>query len=346
MTGVPAAVSGLAARAAPVRPAAAAAGALDVVPKPVSAKVGRGHFTLTRHTRIVAAPGAHSAAELPVARDLAAYLRPATGYRLPAVTGRAHPGDIVLQIGNPGTLKPRHRAEGYRIDTTTSGARIEAPAPHGLYNGIQTFRQLLPAWINSPTVVPGPWTAPVTTITDYPRYSYRGLLLDIARHYEPPSAVEELISQIAAYKIDVLHLHLSDDQGFRLAIHGFPRLTSIGSRGSVGTGGRAKDPGGFWTQAQYRAVVADAAAHFITVVPEVELARTQQRDHHVRVQRHRQSRAAGQPARHQLRSVRSAALGLHRGRGLQRDVPGQPGYLGDHEGDHRPARQHHARSLL
>ena len=270
MTGVPAAVSGLAASAAPVRPAAAAAGTLDVVPKPVSAKVGRGHFTLTRHTRIVAAPGAHSAAELPVARDLAAYLRPATGYRLPAVTGRAHPGDIVLQIGNPGTLKPRHRAEGYRIDTTTSGARIEAPAPHGLYNGIQTFRQLLPAWINSPTVVPGPWTAPVTTITDYPRYSYRGLLLDIARHYEPPSAVEELISQIAAYKIDVLHLHLSDDQGFRLAIHGFPRLTSIGSRGSVGTGGRAKDPGGFWTQAQYRAVVADAAAHFITVVPEVD----------------------------------------------------------------------------
>ncbi len=270
VTGVPAAVFGLAASAAPVRPAAATAGTLDVVPKPVSAKVGRGHFTLTRHTRIVAAPGAHSAAELPVARDLAAYLRPATGYRLPAVTGRAHPGDIVLQIGNAGTLKPRHRAEGYRIDTTTSGARIEAPAPHGLYNGIQTFRQLLPAWINSPTVVPGPWTAPVTTITDYPRYSYRGLLLDIARHYEPPSAVEELISQIAAYKIDVLHLHLSDDQGFRLAIHGFPRLTSIGSRGSVGTGGRAKDPGGFWTQAQYRAVVADAAAHFITVVPEVD----------------------------------------------------------------------------
>ena len=269
VTGVPAAVSGLAASAAPVRPAAAAAAALDVVPKPVSARVGRGHFTLSRHTRIVAAPGAHSAAELPVARDLAAYLRPATGYRLPAVTGGARRGDIVLQIGNPGTLKPANRAEGYQLDTTTSGAKIEAPAPHGLYDGIQTFRQLLPAWINSRAVVPGPWTAPVTTITDHPRYSYRGLMLDIARHFEPPSAVEELISQIAAYKINVLHLHLSDDQGFRLAIRGFPRLTSIGSRGSVGTDGRAKDPGGFWTQAQYRAVVADAAAHFITVVPEV-----------------------------------------------------------------------------
>jgi hexosaminidase len=267
--GVPAAVFGPAASATPARSAAAAA-TLDIVPKPVSAKLGHGRFTLTRHTRIVAAAGAHSAAELPVARDLAAYLRPATGYRLPAVTGRPHPGDITLQIGNPATLKPSHRAEGYQLGTTTSGARIEAPAPHGLYNGIQTFRQLLPAWINSPKILPGPWTAPVITITDYPRYSYRGLLLDIARHYEPPSAVEELISQIAAYKIDVLHLHLSDDQGFRLTIHGFPRLTSIGSRGSVGTGGRQKDPGGFWTQAQYQAVVADAAAHFITVMPEVD----------------------------------------------------------------------------
>ena len=268
--GAPAAVFSRAASAAPVRPAAAAAAMPGIVPKPVSVKVGRGHFTLTRSTRIVAAAGAHSVGELPVARDLAAYLRPATGYRLPAVTGRPHRGDIVLQIGNPGTLKPRYRAEGYQLETTTSGARIEAPAAHGLYNGIQTFRQLLPAWINSPAIWPGPWTAPVVTITDYPRYSYRGLLLDIARHYEPPSAVEKLISQIAAYKIDVLHLHLSDDQGFRLAIHGFPRLTSVGSRGSVGTGGRQKDPGGFWTQAQYKAVVADAAAHFITVMPEVD----------------------------------------------------------------------------
>ena len=268
--GAPAAVFSRAASAAPVRPAAAAAAMPGIVPKPVSVKVGRGHFTLTRSTRIVAAAGAHSVGELPVARDLAAYLRPATGYRLPAVTGRPHRGDIVLQIGNPGTLKPRYRAEGYQLETTTSGARIEAPAAHGLYNGIQTFRQLLPAWINSPAILPGPWTAPVVTITDYPRYSYRGLLLDIARHYEPPSAVEKLISQIAAYKIDVLHLHLSDDQGFRLAIHGFPRLTSVGSRGSVGTGGRQKDPGGFWTQAQYKAVVADAAAHFITVMPEVD----------------------------------------------------------------------------
>jgi hexosaminidase len=266
---VPATVFATSASGAPAQLAATAGATLGIVPKPVTARVGAGRFTLTRRARIVAALGANAAAELSAAGDLAAYLRPATGYPLPTVTGTPHTGDIVVQIGNPGTLGS-HRAEGYQLDTTTSGARIEAPAAHGLYDGIQTFRQLLSPWINSPAAVPGPWTTPTVMITDYPRYPYRGLMLDIARHYEPTSAVEELISQIAAYKINVLHLHLSDDQGFRLAIKGFPRLTTIGSRGSVGTGGRLVDPGGFWTQAQYKAVVADAAEHFITVLPEVD----------------------------------------------------------------------------
>jgi len=268
--GVPAVVFAVQAGSASVKQAAGPATTLGVVPKPVSTRIGSGHFTLTPRARIVSAPGASAKAELPVAQDLAAYLRPSTGYRLPAVTGTPRRGDIALEIGDPASLGPSHRAEGYQLVTTASGVTIEAPTAHGLYNGVQTLRQLLPAWVSSPAVLPGPWTTPVVTITDYPRYAYRGLLLDIARHYEPASAVEKLIGQIAAYKIDVLHLHLSDDQGFRLAIKGFPRLTAIGSRGSVGTGGRLADPGGFWTPAQYKAVVADAAAHFITVVPEVD----------------------------------------------------------------------------
>jgi hexosaminidase len=267
--GVPAAGSAVTAGPAPAPAATTAASALSIVPKPVSATVGSGRFILTRRARIVAAPGG-GAAESRVARDLAGYLRPATGYRLPAVNGTPRPGDITLRTGDPAALGPAHRAEGYQLRSTTSGVTIEAPAAHGLYNGIQTLRQLLPAWISSPSVVAGPWSTPVVTITDYPRYSYRGLMLDIARHYEPAAAVEKLISEIAAYKVSVLHLHLSDDQGFRLAISGFPRLTTVGSRGSVGTGGRAMDPGGFWTAAQYKAVVKDAAAHFITVVPEVD----------------------------------------------------------------------------
>ena len=76
--------------------------------------------------------------------------------------------------------------EGYALDTTTSGVTLEAITPHGLYNGVQTIRQLLPAWITSSSVQPGPWTMPVVQIADYPRYAYRGLMLDIARHYESP----------------------------------------------------------------------------------------------------------------------------------------------------------------
>jgi len=108
-----------------------------------------------------------------------------------------------------------------------------APTSVGLFGGIQTIRQLLPAWITSSTVQPGSWTMPAVSITDYPRYSYRGVMVDIARHYEPPSAVERLIDTAASYKMNTLHLHLSDDQGFRIVIKGFPNLTAIGGQGSV-----------------------------------------------------------------------------------------------------------------
>ena len=240
----------------------------QVIPKPVSMTVGQGSFTLSATASIVVPSGSEAA--LPVAQDLAAYLRPATGYSLPVVTGTAQSGDIELILGDPGTLQGDPDGEGYQLGITTSSVTLEAITPHGLYNGVQTIRQLLPAWITSSSVQPGPWTMPLVQITDYPRYTYRGLMLDIARHYEPPSAVEQLIEQAAAYKINTLHLHLSDDQGFRIVVNGFPNLTTIGGQGSVGTGGRTMDPGGYWTQADYQAVVADATAHFMTVVPEVD----------------------------------------------------------------------------
>jgi len=240
----------------------------QIIPKAVSTTVGQGSFTLTAAARIVVPTGSEAA--LPVAQDLANYLRPATGYSLPVVTGGVQSGDIELILGDPGGLQADPDGEGYQLDTTTGGVTLEGTTPHGLYDGVQTIRQLLSTWITSSSVMPGPWTMPVVRITDYPRYTYRGVMLDIARHYETPAAVEQLIDQAATYKINVLHLHLSDDQGFRIVINGFPNLTTIGGQGSVGTGGRTMDPGGYWTQSDYQAVVADAAAHFMTVVPEVD----------------------------------------------------------------------------
>jgi hexosaminidase len=238
----------------------------QIVPKPVSMTVGSGHFTLTSRTRIVAASGQAA----PVAQDLAGYLRPATGYRLPVDRGRSGPGAITLVTGSQGAVPGDPDGEGYRLSVTPGGVTLAATTAHGLYNGVQTIRQLLPAWIDSPAAMPGPWTMPDVQIADHPRYTYRGVMLDIARHYESPAAVEQLIAQAAAYKINVFHLHLSDDQGFRIVINGFPNLTTIGGMGSVGTDGRTMDPGGYWTQAQYRAVVADASAHFMTLIPEVD----------------------------------------------------------------------------
>src|SRR6266540_2410979 len=252
-----------AATAAPGQPSQGSPPVPQVVPKPASMTVGSGSFTLHSDARIVA--DKHSGASQ-VAQALAGYLRPATGFRLPVVTGNAGDGDISLSLD----LQSDPSGEGYQLATTPDRVTLDSKAPHGLFNGVQTIRQLLPPWITSPTVQRVAWTMPVVQIADHPRYAYRGVLLDIARHYESPDAVKRLIDQVAQYKINTLHLHLSDDQGFRLVINGFPNLATIGGQGSVGTGGRTVDPGGFWTQAQYKDVVAYAAAHFMTVVPEVD----------------------------------------------------------------------------
>jgi len=251
----------VAARAAQAAPVPAPA----VVPKPVSTVTGRGTFHLTARASVVAGRGTGA-----VARALAATLRPATGYRLAVRGGAVHDGDIELVLADPGTLPPAGRAEGYQLSVTKRHVTLVAPTTHGLFNGVQTIRQLLPGRIVAAHRRSGPWTMPAVSITDYPRYQYRGYMIDIARHYRTPADVKRLIDIAATYKLDVLHLHLSDDQGFRVVINGFPRLTAIGGQGSVGTQGRTMDPGGFWTQADYRGVVAYAARHFVTVVPEVD----------------------------------------------------------------------------
>src|SRR3954452_3433192 len=210
--------------------------ATQVMPKPVSVTGGQGQFTLTRPARIVSDdPG--------VGNVLAAYLRPATGYPLNVVAGDSdlRQGDIVLRLGDSGTPGD----EGYKLDVDTQHATVTAETAHGLYNGVQTIRQLLPGWIDSPTQQVAPWQMPSVNIVDYPRYGYRGVMLDIARHFQTPNAVKKLIDQVATYKINVLHLHVSDDQGFRIAINGFPNLTEIGGQGLGGTGGRQLEPGGF-----------------------------------------------------------------------------------------------------
>ena len=235
-------------------------GPAQLVPVPVSRTSVPGEtFVVGPETRIVVAQD--GAGALPVADALAAVMRPSTGYPLPVSAATPQPGDIAFHLTDAADLG----TEGYRLDVSGAGVRLEAAEPAGLFYGVQTLRQLLPPWIESPTVRPGPWTVDGVRIDDTPRYAYRGVMLDIARHFQAPEVAKRLIDQASAYKMNVLHLHVSDDQGFRIAINGRPELTTIGGQFSINN-----DPGGYWTQAEYVDVVNYAAARFMTVIPEVD----------------------------------------------------------------------------
>ncbi|MFC5946192.1 family 20 glycosylhydrolase, partial [Micromonospora harpali] len=157
-------------------------------------------------------------------------------------------------------------AEGYRLDVTPDAVRITAATPAGLLHGVQTLRQLLPPAVESPTPVAARWAVPGGVIVDRPRFAYRGAMLDVARHFFGVADVLRVIDHLARYKLNHLHLHLTDDQGWRIAVDGWPRLTAVGGATQVGGG-----PGGAYTRADYRRIVSYAARRHVTVVPEIDL---------------------------------------------------------------------------
>ncbi len=231
----------------------------QVIPAPVSVTPDRhgGAFTVSRDTVISVDRGAKRVGEF-----LAGVLRPSTGYRLPVVSDRRH-GAISLSLGHvPSRLGP----EGYELTVTRKGVSLKARTAAGLFTGVQTLRQLLPAKVESRTKQRGPWTVPAGRVVDYPRFAYRGAMLDVARHFFTPAEVKTYIDQIALYKVNHLHLHLADDQGWRIEIESWPRLATHGGSTEVGGG-----PGGYYTKAQFRDIVAYAAARNITIVPEIDM---------------------------------------------------------------------------
>ncbi|MEU5690368.1 beta-N-acetylhexosaminidase [Actinosynnema sp. NPDC020468] len=232
-----------------------------IVPAPVELTPRPGTtFTLDADTAVHTHPGSPEALE--VGEYLAGILRPSTGYPLPVAQGESDRG-VVLSLSG---ADPVVGAEGYRLDVTEDAVTIRATTAAGLFAGVQTFRQLLPAAIEAADEQPGPWTAPGVTVLDHPRYPHRGAMLDVARHFFPPAEVKRFIDLIAGYKINHLHLHLTDDQGWRLEIKSRPELTARGSLTQVGGG-----EGGFYTQEEYRDLVAHAASRHITVIPEIDL---------------------------------------------------------------------------
>ncbi|OLE29280.1 MAG: beta-N-acetylhexosaminidase [Actinobacteria bacterium 13_1_20CM_3_71_11] len=224
-----------------------------VVPAPVSETANGATFTLTSSATV--------SSDVPdVGAYLAGILRASTGYPVPVTSSS---GTIALSLsGAPASVG----TQGYQLTITGTNVTVQANQPAGLFAGVQTLLQLLPPAIESPTVTAGPWTAPGGTIVDYPRFAHRGAMLDVARHFFTVAQVERYLDEIALYKIDYFHLHLSDDQGWRLVINSWPNLATYG--GSTEVGGGA---GGYYTQADYTAIVNYASARYITVIPEIDM---------------------------------------------------------------------------
>ena len=156
--------------------------------------------------------------------------------------------------------------EGYDLTISKGMLKLSANSPAGLIRGIQTIRQILPAGIEMALKQNGPWKIATGTITDYPEYSYRGIMIDVARHFFGVEEMKRIIDFLTFYKMNVLHLHLSDDQGWRIEIKSWPNLAAHG--GSIEVGG---GHGGFYTQEQYSEIIRYANEHYITVVPEIDM---------------------------------------------------------------------------
>ena len=250
---------------------------VHIIPEPVSVKVVHGYFRLSGSTEIVFTNGQTSE----IATMMAKMLNTPTGYHLLAKNGKAEKKNaIILRINNtPDSILGK---EGYTLLVSSKNIIIAANQPNGLFYGIQTLMQLLPPDVESQTVVQSmKWEIPAVSIKDYPRFGWRGLMLDVSRHFFSKQFVEEYIDEMAKYKYNVFHWHLTDDNGWRIEIKGLPKLTEVGAWRVPRTGhfgsfespqpGEKATQGGYYTQQDIRDVVAYAKKRFITILPEIDV---------------------------------------------------------------------------
>ena len=234
-----------------------------VIPRPVSAVATGGTFSLSADTGIHVEPATDEG--MAIGQYLADHLNPATGYaiKVQGTNGALARGNIILSLAG---ADPALGDEGYQLTITPELVKLVAAQPAGLFYGVQTIRQLLPPAIDSSSVQPGPWAMQTGTINDSPRFAWRGAMLDVARHFFSVRDVTQYIDLLAYYKINRLHLHLSDDQGWRIQIKSWPNLTVYGS--SLEVGGA---PGGYYSQDDYTYIVDYARSRYITVIPEIDM---------------------------------------------------------------------------
>ena len=231
---------------------------INVIPAPQSLVQHDGYFKLGNGTSF----GAASPEAKTIAEFFAAKMRTATGYNIQV----GEKGNITLNLDAAADVP---NEEGYTLEVTNQGATVTAKTAQGLFYGMQTFMQLLPAEIESAQKVSGiAWQAPLVSVKDAPRFGYRGIHIDPCRHFMPIENMKKYIDVLSLFKINRIHWHLTDDQGWRIEIKKYPKLQEIASKRIEGEG---FEHGGYYTQEEIKEVVKYAADHFIEVIPELEL---------------------------------------------------------------------------
>ncbi len=244
---------------------------VNVVPLPNYVQISDTNaFNIDSNTTIVASDKLAA-----ITKQLDGYLSPALGYHL-AVKKNVHPNSICLGIVDDNELGD----EGYCLEVKTNGVSITANTSAGLFHGIQTLRQLLPYYIFSRDKISDvKWEIPCLVIRDVPQFRWRGMHLDVSRHFMSVEFVKKYIDLLAIHKMNRFHWHLTDDQGWRIEIKKYPKLTSVGAWRDKSQISPQRQPlvyenkhyGGYYTQEQIRDVVQYAKERFIEVVPEIEM---------------------------------------------------------------------------
>jgi len=253
--------------------------AYNLIPFPARFAGKDGQFSLTAATRLVVE--AKNPGQLAAAQGLLSTLKTASG--LPLAVATASPAlakgkHIFFRAHKAGRCGP----EGYVLNVSPERVVIEAETPKGYFYGTQTALQLLPAEVFSPKAVSGvSWAMPACEILDRPRFGYRGLMLDVGRYFMPVSFVKKFIDLLALHKMNTFHWHLTEDQGWRIEIKKYPKLTQVGSKRRETIVGHlsesspqrfdGQEHAGFYTQEQIKDVVRYAAARHVTIIPEIEM---------------------------------------------------------------------------
>jgi hexosaminidase len=251
-------------------------GNIAVIPEPVSITQGTGSFIFPSQPVIVFT----SSGELrKMAEGLAARINWVAGAQATIREGVSALSRSIFLSLESGKNTSR---EGYRLDVTTDHITLTAAEPAGIFYGIQTLLQLLPAYTEERTAAPvSSWSIPVVSIEDHPRFGWRGLMLDVSRHFFTKEQVKDFIDDMVKYKFNILHWHLTDDQGWRIEIKSLPKLTAVGAWrvDKTGTFGSFSPPaaneprtyGGFYTQEDIKEIVQYAKERYVNILPEVDV---------------------------------------------------------------------------